>query len=161
MTVLLKIILSGRSVFSHQIKYSLREDTVTLNEGSHDTKDLNNLSIQKTGHFSKLCGEATKSNLGDKEVPKHNLCISTSLVPIGKTKRPTKTPCKNPLTEQCRCNVGFNVYDNSESRQELHGNCMNIHTLNAYSEGDLALGCACFVEGSPCTQRSNKPMLSF
>lgn len=51
MTVLLKIILSGRSVFPHQIKYSLQEDTVTLNEGSHDTKDLNNLSIQKTGHF--------------------------------------------------------------------------------------------------------------
>lgn len=99
MTVLLKILSSGRSVVSNQIKHSLREDTVTLIDNSHDTKDLNNsvCNSKKQVPLCKHCGKATRGNLREKEVPKRSLCISTSVLPTGKLRNQLRDPLQEPL----------------------------------------------------------------
>lgn len=46
-------------------------------------------------------------------------------------------------------------------RQEFCGNCMNVHMLTVYTEGDLTLGCACFMKRPQCIQHCSKPVLAF
>lgn len=53
------------------------------------------------------------------------------------------------------------MYNNSGNRGKLCGNSMNIHMLNVYNEGDIALVHVYCMERFPCSQCYTKTNVSF